>query len=237
MNKAKIEKRLNYLTYYAVFMTFLLLGLVFFAFKSSENKQFDEIDVHRINVVEPNGQKALVIANSKRLPGVIMDGKEITSRKGIPGILFYNSQGDESGGLLFETRKINGNQAATGHFAFDRYKQDQIVALKYQETPTGPSSGLSVYDRPTMSMTNQMELQKAANNGDKKAKQKLEHLRNEGKLSALRVFVGKKDKSAFLQLNDTYGNERIRLFVDSTGTPHLEFLDKNGEVTYSLPNE
>ena len=39
-------------------------------------QQFDEIDVHRINVREPDGTLRMVISNHARLPGVIVRGKE-----------------------------------------------------------------------------------------------------------------------------------------------------------------
>jgi hypothetical protein len=45
-------------------------------------KTFDEIQVHRINVVEPDGTLRMVISNRARLPGVIVKGKEQPSSIG-----------------------------------------------------------------------------------------------------------------------------------------------------------
>lgn len=232
MTEAKVEKRLNYLTYYSGFITLLLLIFIVGAFTYSGSDQFEEIDVKRINIVESNGQPALVLANSEHLPGAIIDGDTLTNRKGIPGIIFYNSEGDESGGLIFDTKVTDSTRTAFGHLSFDRYKQDQVIALQYVESPSGIYTGLRIKDRPEMNLTKQMDLMKAAEQGDKNAKQKLQDLESQ---SSNRVFIGTRGRTSLLQLRDNLGNERIRISVDSTDTPHLQFLDKNGKVTYELP--
>jgi hypothetical protein len=52
---------------------------------------------------------------------------------------------------------------------------------------------------------------------------------------ARRVFPGSQDRTAGLRIMDTEGRERIRVFVDPTGTSRMEFLDASGKVTNSLP--
>jgi hypothetical protein len=37
-------------------------------------------------------------------------------------------------------------------------------------------------------------------------------------------------------LTDSQGKERLRLYVDPAGSPHIELLDNEGQVTYRLPN-
>lgn len=56
-------------------------------------------------------------------------------------------------------------------------------------------------------------------------------------MGALRVFVGTEGETAALRLHDKFGNERIRISMDSTDTPHIKFLNKDGKVTYSLPTK
>lgn len=200
-----------------------------------QQEHFEEIDVERINVNEPDGQPALVIANSRRLPGAVIDGQKLTSREGIPGIIFYNSEGDETGGLIFDTEKTDGTLTAFGHLSFDRYKQDQVIALQYVETRSTQRAGLRVLDRPTMSLPDQRALMEAAEGGDVQAQQRLEKAERDGKLGALRVFVGTQDETAALRLYDRFGNERIRMYVDSSGVARMEFLDDEEEVIYSVP--
>src|SRR3546814_13361431 len=68
---------------------------------------FDEISVKRINIVEPDGKYRLVLSNSERFPGLFMEGKEYKhhSRDG-GGMLFFNDEGDEVGGLTFGSKTV-----------------------------------------------------------------------------------------------------------------------------------
>ncbi|MEO8452921.1 MAG: hypothetical protein ABI647_24240 [Gemmatimonadota bacterium] len=55
-------------------------------------------------------------------------------------------------------------------------------------------------------------------------------------LMAERVYVGRdRKKAALVNLSDRMGRSRIRMMVDSLGTPSLEFLDEAGKVTSRLP--
>jgi hypothetical protein len=56
----------------AVFAVTLLGGLV----AQPQKPKFDEIDVQRINVYEPDGTLRTVISNKARFPGLIIRGKE-----------------------------------------------------------------------------------------------------------------------------------------------------------------
>ena len=55
-------------------------------------------------------------------------------------------------------------------------------------------------------------------------------------LYAERVYLGRNiSKAAVINLSDRSGRPRIRMMVDSLGTPSLEFLDEQGHVTARLP--
>ena len=52
-----------------------------------------------------------------------------------------------------------------------------------------------------------------------------------------RVFVGKtQDRAAVIRLCDPQRRVRLRLAVEATGEPTLEFLDADGRVVYRLPD-
>jgi hypothetical protein len=69
----------------------------------------DEIQVHRINVVEPNGSLRMVISNRARLPGMIVKGKEQPkSDRPQAGMIFYNDGGSENGGLAAQREGRGG---------------------------------------------------------------------------------------------------------------------------------
>ena len=59
--------------------------------------------------------------------------------------------------------------------------------------------------------------------------------RGETSFGARRVFLGSQDQAAALRLMDTAGRERVRIVVDASTTPRMEFLDEGGKVVYSLP--
>ena len=52
-----------------------------------------------------------------------------------------------------------------------------------------------------------------------------------------RISIAKqRDKSAMIVLSDAKGKPRIRMSVQETGNPKLDFLDESGKVTLSLPD-
>jgi hypothetical protein len=116
------------LVVYSTVVTTLLAALSFGEFAAAHTQlqvqQFDEIDVHRINVRERDGTLRMVISNHERLPGVIVRGKE-NPRVDRPyaGMLFYNDEGTENGGLVFGGRRnANGEVVDAGvALSFDRY--------------------------------------------------------------------------------------------------------------------
>jgi hypothetical protein len=60
--------------------------------------------------------------------------------------------------------------------------------------------------------------------------------RNGVPLSAHRLFLGRDQaKAAVLNLFDPQGRPRLRMIVDSLGTPSLQFLDERGKVTARYP--
>lgn len=120
---------------YSGVLTLVFAVTMLSGFVDQRGARFDTITVQRINVVEPDGTLRMVLTNNRRLPGVIQHGKEypdFADRKGrtTAGILFYDAEGSESGGLTFGGRKdAQGNIDRFGHFSFDRYEQDQMFAI------------------------------------------------------------------------------------------------------------
>ena len=62
-------------------------------------------------------------------------------------------------------------------------------------------------------------------------------LREQGVFGFQRLWAGKvADQSAQIVLSDQKGRARIKLSVDASGSPKLEFLDEAGKVISSLPD-
>lgn len=200
---------------------------------------FDEINVQRLNIVEPNGRYRLVLANSARFPGLFMNGREYRhhSRSG-GGMWFYNDDGDEVGGLTY--RSNAANRSASAHLMFDQYKQDQTVGLEYTESGGRRSAGLRVWDRPDYSIEPLMKMSDRAARAEDDAERN--RIRAEmrafaegnGGAGAERVFAGKTSGDAIVRLADPQGRPRLVMRVASDGTPSIDFLDENGRVTRSI---
>jgi len=201
------------------------------------NGVFDELSVRRLNVVEPNGRYRLVLANSERFPGLFMEGKEYKhhSRDG-GGMLFFNDEGDEVGGLTFGSKTVGDNRRASGSLMFDQYKQDQTVGIQYSEANGMRTAGLRVWDRPDWSIKPLMEMSaRAAAAPDDAGRNRIrEEMRayamSNGGAGAERVFAGKTSDDAIVRLADKGGRPRLLLRVGGDGTPRIEFLDASGKV-------
>ena len=104
--------------YWAVLTTLLaafVIGESVSASPPDSLQRFEEIDVQRLNVREPDGTLRMVVSNH-RLPGVIVRGKENPPvDRPYAGMLFYNDEGTENGGLVFGGRRnANGEIVDAG---------------------------------------------------------------------------------------------------------------------------
>src|ERR1041384_2702662 len=118
-----IRRELRLLKGYAVVATILLGTLSVAAFRQATQKtRFTEIDVERINIVEPDGKLRMVISNRPRSIGPIYKGKPFGYPGGTrPGIIFFNDEGTENGGLGFSaSRGADGRYRASSQLAFDQ---------------------------------------------------------------------------------------------------------------------
>ena len=202
---------------------------------------FDELDVQRINIAEPDGKPRVVISSRKRMPGLYWGGKEYKHHsRDDGGFLFFNDEGDEVGGMTFSNRTVKNKDGSTQSGAgssllFDQYKQDQTVGLQYREENGKRSAGLRVWQRPDQSLFPIIELSdKAARAGsdaerDAIRKQMMEIAKGWGPVGE-RVFAGKEADDAIVRLADQNTRPRLVLRVDGAGEPSVEFLDEAGKV-------
>src|SRR5262249_61339249 len=110
-------------------------------------QRLGEITVERINVVDGSGTLRLVIANRDRMHPGVLDGKTINRQRPVAGLIFFNDEGDEVGGLTYAGTVANGQRTASGTMTFDQLKQDQTIGLRYSEANGQRSAALEVCDR------------------------------------------------------------------------------------------
>ncbi len=135
--------------YSAVLSSAVAVAVVNHAVKQGGRTQFDSITTQRINIAEPNGTLRMVISNRARLPGVIVKGKEQAKvDRPQAGMIFYNDEGSENGGLIFGGRKNERGQVVDsgGSLSFDKYGENQIVQLAGVDDNTDKFAGLAVSD-------------------------------------------------------------------------------------------
>jgi len=224
---------------YIVVSSLLLVALTTAAFRqASAPQRFGEIAVERINVVDGNGTLRLVIANKDRMHPGVLDGKTIDRPRPEAGLIFFNDEGDEVGGLAFSGKAANGQRGASGTFTFDQFKQDQTIGIRYIEGGGQRSAALEVWDRPEESLAELIKKMNAANQiADAAARDAaIQKIRSEVPPTPRRLFVGKNsDRAAAISLADANGRARLNLTVDANGDPRIEFLDEKGQVVSRLP--
>jgi hypothetical protein len=240
---SQVRRDVRLLKLYALVSTaaFAVLALAAFSQRRAPTK-FDEIDVERINVREPDGKLRMVIANRARSTGPIAYGKPFGYPGGSrPGIIFFNDEGTENGGLTFSgLRKPDGTYTSTGHLSFDQYNQDQVVYLQYIDNNGQMRKGLTIADRADVPILDVVALSdsiKAMPAGPAKqaAEKRLMEPRPGVPLFAQRLYVGRDPaKAAIVLLSDRQGHPRLRLMVDSLGEASLAFLDTTGNVVRSI---
>lgn len=239
-----LERDVRFLKRYAVVSTtvFIVVSLAAFA-RPMRHEKFTEIDVERINVMEPDGKYRMVISNRPRSIGPIYKGKPFGYQGGgRPGIIFFNDEGTENGGLTFTGKDSAGRFRASTHMSFDQFNQDQVLNLDYTDNNGRRLVGISMLDRAQTDIHDLVvgmdSIRKAVPDSiaQQAAITRFLTPKNGEPFQAQRVFLGRNyTKAATLVLSDPNGRPRIRIAVDSAGTPALEFLDEMGRVTARLP--
>jgi hypothetical protein len=230
----------RFLAVYSGAVTAVLMALLFSGFTPARKKAvFDEIEVKRINLVEPDGTLRMVVSDKAMFPGLIKRGKEYPHDRGCGGMIFYNDEGTENGGLVFAGSKDAEGKVrqSGGSLTFDQYEQDQAIQMEHFEDGAQRMAALKINDLPGASLDLENE-QRLAGMKDGPGKEELKAIVKRTHGIKNRVFLGKnEDSSAELVMKDQQGRKRVVIKVAPDGAPSLELLDENGKVTASLPQE
>jgi hypothetical protein len=174
---------------------------------------FDTLSAQRINITDSNGRTRLIIANSARFPEVEVRGKVYPrSIHDTAGLLFFDTKGEETGGLVFT--KLREDEVANLTFDYTFQPTDGIRMIK-QESPDGTrwKAGFDIFDRRPYRL------------GDADSTQGIQ-----------RIALTDENQNAHLVISDVDGHPRIRIGVDKTGKPSIEMLGSDGKVTYRAGN-
>ena len=263
MTHEQIERRVCFLTNYAVGITLVLVFVVLGAASPATIAWFERVcagsvqadtirtavlEVERINVVQPDGKFSVVISNGDRIPRPIFEGDDFgpdvsSSRRGAAGLIFYNGDGTESGGLIHRTQRTPNGLEAGGILTFDQFEQDQVVLLGYTEDKDYRFAGLQVLDQSTSRtmkdvidtslgmQSSDPAVREAAVEADRIARQSGQTF------GPQRILIGSVNRNAQVMMQDTRGRMRIELLVDSLDVARLTFYDASGKVVQQYPSE
>ncbi len=243
-----LARRVARLTAWVIGLTLLWLATV--AWVALRRPSIPKVlSAERLEIREPNGNLAFVLANSKR-PGIgTIDGelvlKNQEEQRQNPNFVFYDGKGSEVGGMMFATEETPDGPVAVRYFAMDAYKQDQTVAVGHVQDPGGASAGLNVWDRPwditPFDAMAKLGLEPPVTKEELyKAFEAIPEEERAAKLRELfevdRLFVGSTPEGdAELKLRDGQGRPRIVLQVPKEGDPTIRVLDEEGDPVLQLP--
>lgn len=220
---------------YAITLTFILVFVFLISFRDKiPNNRFEEITAERINIVDADGKLMMVLSNSERQHPGMMDGKVFPTRERSAGLIFFNKEEDEVGGLIFDGSK---NEGAGMVLSFDQYKNDQIMQMQYMRTAEGKQKyGLSLWDRSeTITLPRLVFVMDSLKQAGVEDQQKIIDIitkMNSGiPLGAGRLFTGKNfDGQTGVFIKDEYGRDRIKLFIGNDNIPHFQLVDEKGKI-------
>jgi hypothetical protein len=236
--RQSLRRQFLFLRAYAVVTSLAMVVIAVAAFRQAPPKNLGEITVERINVVDANGTLRMVIADKERMHPGVMDGVMIDRPRPVAGMIFFNDQGDEVGGLTYTGQEQNGVRRADAGLMFDQLQQDQTIGFSYSESNGRRTAGFQVWDRADSHLSDLIaklndvhKIQDPAERASATAA-----IRASAPPGPHRVFVGKNaDRAATVVLSDASGKPRLTLTVDVAGNPRIEFLDETGKVVARLP--
>src|ERR1700730_24718 len=140
----------RFLAIYSGVLTIVFAVTLLCGFAALRSQSFDQLTVHRINFVEPDGTPRLIISDRAEFPGMFMRGKEYPrpDRGDAAGLLFMNDEASEMGGLIWSgLRDKDGKIQNHGHLSFDQYEQDQIFAIDSGQEDQDKFSAIRIGER------------------------------------------------------------------------------------------
>jgi len=209
-------------------------------------QKFKVINAERINIREKDGTLKAALSSSA---GFNEGYRAEHGGVKFSGLMFYNEEGEETGGLVYRGKAIPGGQDADVTLTMDQYRQDQNVYLHHEEQKDAHGSriddGLTVNSRPDWTKTKQEyaiygEMQKLT--PEQQDELRLKSLQA-GQISTRRLFFGVrrgvKESGAYddagVFIKNKWGRDAIKLYVDKNNKPHFEVYDPLGKtVAYEL---
>lgn len=232
-SEKKVRKFTSYATLAALIMCSALLGSFT---QNCKTENFDEINVKRINLIAEDGSLRMVLSNENRQHPGRINGKDLEKRERPAGIIFFNTEGDECGGIIQYGKTEDGLTQSGMSFTMDQYKEDQVIQIlngeTYKDGKANIVRGISISDIPLGSdlLTRMKKIEDIRSITDEKERNKRMAEAGNSLSSKQRLFIGRnKHNSSGIFLSGPDGKQKIKIFVDENGQPRFEIIDEKGE--------
>ncbi len=193
-----ISKTLKIFLTALILFNIVLMACVVYFFLNNKHS----LSAERIDIKDRSGNNRVVIANTDNIPQPIIKGKTYKRAYAPAGLIFYDKNGDERGGLAITDNEETNLNA----LAFDYQNADAIGILAQDNKHDN-------YFRAGLLIN------------DKDLSGKPGHNIN-------RINLLTENGNAFLVMKDNNEIPRIILKVDSLGNPSIEMLDDKGKVKW-----
>lgn len=245
-----MKRELVFLRTFATASACVVVFLSFMAFNQTGNKRFSEIDVERINIIEPDGTVKMIITNVGRFPNgkdTINNRPTNVSRKKRSGMLFFNEDGIECGGFIYDGQKKENGHSSGLSLTYDQYDGDQVMQLLTQDYTEGEkrrvTSSLVFNDRPAKETQQKnheisLEIEALRKKNPAEAQKKYQEYEAQGLIGgAPRIMLGQsRSQNNGLFLFDDKGMPKAMFYVDKDNKAKLDFFDDKGTVIASFPD-
>ena len=240
----KINNEIKVLRVATVISLALSAAILTTGMKTERHGHFETLTVERINIVEADGTVKLLLTNTARFPTTEQVNGTVLNedRKKRSGMLFFNEEGTEAGGFIYDGSKNAQGHSAGMSLTFDKYNGDQVMQLLTVDEKRGDrriiKSGLTFNDRPefeTQERTREImrELAQISDRAERQAK--IAEYEQQGLIGgAPRILLGKtasQNNGLFLFAKD--GSPRAMFYVDEHDEVQLQFLNSKGDVTHT----
>lgn len=166
-----------------------------------------------------------------------MNGKDTEKRERPSGMIFFNDEGDECGGLIYQSKKTEEGIIAGMSISMDQYENDQVVQLSNQEFvkegKIQSQRGLQINNYPeesTYSKSNELITEAEKIEDVKLRKQKMNEIHKKYGSKQL-VFLGKtRGNSQGLFIANSDGQLKMMIYVDDKGEPKFQTINDKGET-------
>lgn len=240
------QKELIFLRMFAAIVAVGFVAFASISFKQNGNQKFGSIDVERINIVEKDGTVKMVITNADHFPseGDRINDRVYHKRKKRAGMLFFNEDGMECGGFIYDGSKTKDGHSAGLSLTYDQFDGDQVMQLITTDDKVGDKrykAGRLVFndraDKETKESMMKIDEELKTITDPTERRKKYKEYREQGLIGSVpRVALGQTaGKQNGLFLFDDKGGIKAKFFVDKDNNAKLQFYNEKGEVISSWP--